>query len=155
MVWVTPVPPVTAAIRSSQTAVGVCATLAICEPRVPPLAAAAVVTSSRQSGLMKPTAPEYGLSTCLPLGGLLVLTDADGDTDLLGDTEADGDVDREGLVDGDGDVDTELLGLGDALGLPGTVPLQTAPFRVNELGTGLLPVHAPLKPIVVVPPVPN
>jgi len=125
------------------------------------LAAAAVLTSLDQSGLVKPTAPEYGLSTCLPLGGMLALTDGDGeaDGDVLGDTEADGEVlgdgdgEELGDVDGEGLADGEVLGLGDADGLVVTGPLQTAPFRVNEVGTGLLEVQVPLKPMVVLAPV--
>jgi hypothetical protein len=152
MVWVTPVPPVTAAMRSSQTAVGYCATLVIWAPRVPPLAAPAVVTSSRQSGLMKPTALAYGLSTCSPEGGgTLLLVEALGLSDWLGEDDAD----RDGLADeDDGDADADCDGLVDgladeAVGLAVTVPpLQTAPFSVKDAGTGLLLVHAPLKPMV-------
>jgi hypothetical protein len=36
-----------------------------------------------------------------------------------------------------------------------TEPVQVTPFRVKEVGTGLLPFQAPLKPIVTVEPVPT
>src|SRR3954454_12606548 len=58
--------PAIAAIRSSQTAVEVFATLAIWAPSVPPLAAAAADTRPDQSGFTYPFAPAYGLSTCVP-----------------------------------------------------------------------------------------
>ena len=34
-------------------------------------------------------------------------------------------------------------------------PLQTTPLRVNEVGFGLLPLHAPLNPMFVEAPVPR
>jgi len=68
----------------------------------------------------------------------------------VGLVDAVGDVDRVGLVDTVGDRVTRVL-LGEAL----TGPLQTAPFRVNEVGTGLLLVQVPLKPMLVLAPVPS
>src|SRR3954451_450210 len=71
-VRVTPEPPVTAAIRSSQTAVELLATFVICAPSVPPTEDAAVVTSLAQSGLTYHFAPANGLSTCVPGVGVAV-----------------------------------------------------------------------------------
>ena len=59
----------------------------------------------------------------------------------LGEAEADGESDADGVV----------LGVGEPLL---TEPVQVVPSSVELAGTGLLPVHAPLKPKLVLPPVP-
>lgn len=63
--------------------------------------------------------------------------------------------------DGDGEVVGETVGEGESVGDGGAVvpvgvgvltpPVQATPLRVNEVGTGLLPVHDPLKPKETVP----
>jgi hypothetical protein len=50
-----------------------------------------------------------------------------------------------------GDGDAGPLGDGDPGVLGTTPPVQATPFSVNAVGTGLLPVHEPLKPNEAVP----
>jgi hypothetical protein len=63
--------------------------------------------------------------------------------------DADGEVVRLGDVLGLGDV----VPVGEALGLPPPLPLQVTPLILNDVGTGLAPLQAPLKPVLVVAPV--
>ncbi|GAB3809342.1 hypothetical protein GCM10027605_44110 [Micromonospora zhanjiangensis] len=62
-----------------------------------------------------------------------------------------------GSVDGVGVGDVDSDGAGEADVVVGvgvtTEPVQVVPFRVNAIGTGLLPVHVPLNPKSAVPPV--
>src|SRR5690348_12368832 len=65
-----------------------------------------------------------------------------GAADADGDTDGDPDGDTEG--DGDEDGDPEAT----------TPPVHVVPLSANDAGTGLLPVHPPLKPNATDAPVP-
>jgi len=60
------------------------------------------------------------------------------------------DGDAEGDADADTDAEAEVDGVGEP---PLTLPVHVVPFRAKLDGTGLLPLHAPLNPKLVLAPV--
>src|SRR5579884_976838 len=68
--------------------------------------------------------------------------------DELGDELAEEEGDELGVPDG--------VAVGVGVGVPLlTLPVHVVPLRVNVAGIGLLPVHAPLNPKLVLAPVPR